>query len=96
MFAIPTIAALLLFVYFRPHEIFEALKPVSFNLIAGLLVWGLVMDVRMGFARLRSTALLWLGTAFLTLCLLSHAIKASELPRCGPPGDGSLAPGFPA
>src|SRR5438477_12515908 len=77
MFAIPTIAALLLFLYVRPHEMFEVLKPVSFNVIAGLLVWGLAMDVRMGFARLRSTALLWLGIAFLTLCLFSHVIKAS-------------------
>src|SRR3982750_826659 len=77
MFAIPTIAALLLYVYFRPHDIFEALKPLSFNLIAGLLAWGLVMDIRMGFVRLRGTALLWLGTAFLAFCLISHAIKAS-------------------
>src|SRR5205085_3409927 len=52
------------------------LKPISFNLIAGLLVWGLVMDIRMGFARFRSTPLLWLGLAFLTFCLLSHAVKA--------------------
>src|SRR3954470_10658691 len=76
MFAIPTIAALLLYVYFRPHDIFEALKPLSFNLIAGLLAWGLVMDIRMGFVRLRGTALLWLGSAFLAFCLISHAIKA--------------------
>jgi len=31
----------------------------------------------MGFVRLRGTALLWLGTACLTFCLISHAIKAS-------------------
>jgi hypothetical protein len=77
MFVIPTIAALLLFVYFRPHEIFETLKPLTFNLIAGLLVWGYAMDARLGFVRPRKTALLWLGSAFLVFCVFSHAVKAS-------------------
>ena len=94
MFVIPTIAALLLFVYFRPHEIFETLKPLTFNLIAGLLVWGYAMDVRMGFVRLRSTALLWLGTAFLAFCLLSHAVKASPSIGVAIPTSGCLAPYF--
>ena len=59
------------------HEIFETLKPLTFNLIAGLLAWGYVMDVRLGFVRLRTTALLWLGFAFLAFCVFSHAVKAS-------------------
>ncbi len=77
MFVIPTIAALLLFVYFRPHEIFETLKPLTFNLIAVLLAWGYVMDVWLGFVRPRTTALLWLGSTFLAFCVFSHAVKAS-------------------
>lgn len=77
MFVVPTIAALFLFVYFRPHEVFESLKPLTFNLIAGLLAWGYAMDARLGFVRPRKTALLWLGTAFLVFCVISHAIKAS-------------------
>jgi hypothetical protein len=77
MFVIPTLAALLLFVYFRPHEIFETLKPLTFNLIAVLVAWGYAMDARLGFVRLRTTALLWLGSAFLAFCVFSHAVKAS-------------------
>jgi hypothetical protein len=77
MFTVPCIAALFLFVYFRPHEIFEALKPLTFNVIAGLLVWGYAMDLRTGFVRPRGTPLLWLGTTFLVFCVFSHAVKAS-------------------
>jgi hypothetical protein len=77
MFVIPTTALLLLFVYFRPHEIFETLKPLNFNLIAVLLGWGYVMDARLGFVRPRVTALFWLGTSFLVWALITHAIKAS-------------------
>ena len=94
MFVIPTIAALLLFVYFRPHEIFETLKPLTFNLIAGLLAWGYAMDARSGFVRPRKTALLWLGTAFLVFCVLSHAIKASPSFGVAIPTLGASLPGF--
>jgi hypothetical protein len=77
MFVVPAIGALLVFVYFRPHDIFEILKPLSFNLIAGLLAWGYVMDVKMHFVRPRGSALLWLGSTFFAFCLFSHAVKAS-------------------
>src|SRR5207253_1381031 len=77
MFVVPAIGALLVFVYFRPHDIFEILKPLSFNLIAGLLAWGYVMDVKMHFVRPRGSALLWLGSIFFAFCLFSHAVKAS-------------------
>jgi hypothetical protein len=59
MYAIPGLLALLTFIYTRPQEIFPALRNVPFLYLFVLLTAvGWMLDVRLGFTRLRSSGLL--------------------------------------
>ena len=90
MFAIPTIAALLLFVYFRPHDIFEALKPLTFNLIAGLLAWGLCHGRPDGVRPPSRHAAALAGVRVLGVLRAQSRHQSIPLHRCGHPDVGCL------
>jgi hypothetical protein len=73
MYAIPGLLALLTFIYVRPQEIVPALQSVPFLYLFVLLTAvGWVLDVRLGFTRLRSSGMLawvlayfvWSGITF--------------------------------
>jgi hypothetical protein len=76
MFLIPGVGALFVFMYLRPHEVFELLRPVSLAWVIGVVALGLVLDVRLGVSRLRGSPLLSLLLALFVLCLLTIGIKA--------------------
>ena len=57
MFVIPAIAVFLTFVYLRPHEIFAAARPLTVNLVAGVVMLGFLLDLGTGKLRGRLTAL---------------------------------------
>jgi hypothetical protein len=65
MYAIPGLLALLTFIYVRPQEIFPALQSVPFLYLFVLLAaLGWMLDVRLGYTRLRNSGLLWWGVAY--------------------------------
>lgn len=56
MFAIPGIIALVVFIYARPQEFFEPLRVVPLlYLFFGLALFGVALDLRVGFSRLRAS-----------------------------------------
>lgn len=79
MFLIPGINALITFIYLRPQEIFEFLRPVTFAWIVGLLALGYVLDSRLGVTRLRtSSPLFGVSLALFVLALVTVAAKAPD------------------
>src|SRR3954453_9653027 len=90
MFIVPALAALFGFVCLRPHEVFEALKPLNFNAMMGLVALGYALDVRLGASRPRMTALFGLALAYFGLATLSLVIRAPD--RIGLLLPGLLAP----
>jgi hypothetical protein len=78
MFAIPIVAVLFIFIYLRPHEIFEWARFLTVNLVTGLAFLGVILDMRVGAARPRWSPLLMLTFALFGWCLLTTAIKAPD------------------
>jgi len=76
MFIIPGIAALLAFVYIRPQEIFEVLRPITLGHVLALMAVGYLIDLRVGVTRLRSSPLRALSLAFFAWSFLALAVKA--------------------
>ncbi len=76
MFALPGIIALIAFIYARPQEFFESLQSVPFlYLFFFLAIFGLILDLRVGYTRLRRTPhLLWVGL-FYIWCMVTAAIQ---------------------
>jgi len=76
MFALPGIIALIAFIYARPQEFFSSLQSVPFlYLFFFLALFGLVLDLRVGYSRLRRTPhLLWVGL-FYAWCMVTAAIQ---------------------
>ena len=81
MFLIPGIGALFTFLYLRPQEVFELFHPVTLVWVLSLVVLGLVLDVRIGATRLRSSPLLTLAIALFAFCFLTVAVKAPRVVR---------------
>src|SRR3954466_6810844 len=78
MFVIPTIAVLFTFVYMRPHEIWEAMRPLNVNVVAALVAVGFVLGARVGAVRLRGSPLLIGMVCLFMWCLITTAIKAPD------------------
>ena len=78
MLVMPALAALLAFVCLRPHEVFESLSPLTFNLMAAMVIFGYVLDVRLRVSRPRTTPQVVLVLAYFAFGALSVAVKASE------------------
>lgn len=66
MFALPGIAGLLVFIYLRPHEVYSWAAMVSFPLMLGLAIVGVVLDWRVAATRPRLSLMLGLAIAFFT------------------------------
>jgi hypothetical protein len=80
MFVIFGIAAMLAFLYVRPHEIYESMRWMTFPLMLGVVVLGYVLDVASGVTRPpRITLLLGVGLAFFGWAMLSVAISAPDM-----------------
>ena len=78
------------FVCLRPHEVFEALKPLTFNTMVALVAAFYAIDVRLGASRPRLTALTGVALSYFGLAVLSVIVKAPE--RLGMLLPGLLAP----
>lgn len=77
MFAIPGIIALVVFIYARPQEFFERLRVVPLLYIFfGLALFGMVLDLRVGYSRLRVTPQLPWVALFFVWSALSVLIRA--------------------
>jgi O-antigen ligase len=79
MYAIPGLLALLTFIYVRPQEIVPALQSVPFLYLFVLLTaLGWVLDVRLGFTRLRSSGLLWWAVAYFVWSAVTFGIAKAQ------------------
>lgn len=77
MFAIPGIIALVIFIYARPQEFFERLRAVPFlYLFCGLALFGIVLDLRVGYSKLRASPQLPWVVAFFVWAVLTVLIRA--------------------
>jgi hypothetical protein len=96
MFIVPALAALFCFVCLRPHEVFEPLRLITFNVMVGLLALAYALDARLGVARPKLTALTTISAAYFGLATLSLVVKAPDristvLPALVAPFIGFLA-----
>src|SRR5882724_8071625 len=78
MFVIPAIAALLTFVYLRPHEVVELLRPLTLAGVVGIVGYTYVLDLRLGRVRPRGSPMLYLLLALLVLCVFTIVVRAPD------------------
>jgi hypothetical protein len=78
MFILPTLVVLFTYVFWRPHEIYETLRPLTIYAVVALALYGYVLDARVGANRLRGSPLLGLLAALVVWCVITVAIKAPE------------------
>jgi hypothetical protein len=79
VFAVPGIAALMVFILARPQEFWPVLQRVPFlHLFTALAVLGWVIDVRLRRLQPRATPVLPWAIAFLVWCLVTVAIVVPE------------------
>jgi hypothetical protein len=90
MLVIPALTAIFVFVCLRPHEVFESLRPVTFNAMAALVFFAYVLDVRLRVSRPRLDPLIKAGLCFFGFSVLSALIKAPA--KLGVLLPGLLAP----
>jgi O-Antigen ligase len=76
MFLIPGLVALFTFIYLRPQEVFDLMRPVSLAWMVGIVALGYLVDARIGVARLRGSPLLNLLLTLFFLCLITIGVKA--------------------
>jgi hypothetical protein len=78
MLVIPGIAALLTYIYVRPHEVLPALKDLTIMQVLSVAAFGYVLDLRLGVTRLRPSLFLVVGTGFFMWAFVVGAIKAPD------------------
>src|SRR5690349_21601905 len=79
MYAIPGLYALLAFIYVRPQEFIPALQSVPFLYLFVLLTAaGWVLDVRLGFTRLRSSGMLGWVLAYFAWALITFLVAKAR------------------
>ena len=76
MFLIPGLVALFTFIYLRPQEVFDLMRPVSLAWMVGIVALGYLVDARIGVSRPRGSPLLTWLLALFFLCLVTIAVKA--------------------
>jgi hypothetical protein len=80
MFVIPGIAAMLAFLYIRPQEVFDSVRPLTFSIVLAVAVLGYVLDLGTRITRLpRVSVLLVVALAFYAWAMLTVAISAPEM-----------------
>ena len=78
MFVIPGLAVLVIYVYLRLHEVFEALRSLSINHVLLLVGLGYLLDVATAITRPRITMMLVCGSLFFIWALITVGIRAPE------------------
>jgi hypothetical protein len=78
MFAIPAISALFTVLYLRPHEVFDLLRPITMNGMVVLVLFAYGLDIRLGFARPRGSALLGILIALVGLSIFTIILRAPD------------------
>jgi len=78
MFVIPAIAALLTFVYLRPQEVFDVLRPVALSGMVGAVAYAYALDVRLGKVRPKGSPILYILVALLVLCIFTILIRVPD------------------
>jgi O-Antigen ligase len=78
MFIIPTLWVLFTYVFWRPHEIFEALRPITIYAVVAFSLFGYTLDLRVGATRPRGSALTGLLAALVLWCVVTVAVRAPE------------------
>ena len=90
MFLIPALSALFTFLYLRPQEVFEALRPVTLLGVVAVVAFGYVLDARLGVSRLRGSPLLTVmlvlfGYAFVTILVRAPDRVGDQMILLAPP-----------
>jgi len=75
---IPAIVVLFTYVYWRLHQVYEVFQPLTIYVAFGLVVFGLVLDMRVKATRPRGSPLLAILVALLAWSTITVAIKAPE------------------
>ncbi len=79
MFALPGTLALIAFILARPFEFVPALHDVPFlHLFFGVATFGLLIDAKLGYIKLRATPLCAAAAALFAWCLVTVTVSASE------------------
>jgi O-antigen ligase len=79
MFALPGTLALIAFILARPFEFVPALHDVPFlHLFFAIASFGLLIDAKLGYIKLRATPLLGLAAALFAWCLVTVTVSASD------------------
>jgi O-antigen ligase len=79
MYAIPGLLALLAFIYVRPQEFIPALQSVPFLYVFVLLTAvGWVLDLRLGFTRLRSSGMLGWALAYFAWSVITFGVAKAN------------------
>jgi hypothetical protein len=78
MLILPALATLFTFLYWRPHEIFEVFRPLTIYASLGFVVFGYLIDLRTGAARLKASPLLVILGALILWCPITVALKAPD------------------
>jgi len=76
MFVIPAIAALLTFVYLRPQEVIDVLRPHALSVVVGAVACAYALDARLGKVRPLGSPILCLLLALVVLCVSTILIRA--------------------
>jgi hypothetical protein len=80
VFALPGIVALVVFMLARLLDFVEALRTVPFlHLFFALAMFGFMVDVRLGYIKLRATPQLFWALACIALALISDVVMAPEM-----------------
>jgi hypothetical protein len=79
MFALPGVVALLAFILARPFEFIPKLRDIPFlHLFFAIAVFGLLLDARLGYIKLRATPQLGFVGALFGWCLVTVTSAASD------------------
>jgi len=77
MFILPGVLGLVLLIFVRPFEFFEALQSIpSLYLAFGLAIFGYAVDVRLGFSDVRPAPQLPWAVMFFVWCIITGVAKA--------------------
>jgi hypothetical protein len=78
MFLIPAFGAFFTFLYLRPQEVFEALRPVTLVGVVAVVALGYVLDARLGISRLRASPLVTVACVLFGFGIVTILVRAPD------------------
>jgi len=78
MFLIPALTALMTYIYLRPQEVFEAMRPVTIVWMLGITSYAYVLDLRLGVTRPRGSQVQTALLALFAFAVMTIVIKAPD------------------